>query len=143
MSSEDELIPHVEKIPINDDTFTKIFNKKSTEDEANVDSLNNVVHELGIISLSWPDVSEPEFEGRTCFPESYYKNSNKEKLVLTYAENFRQQFNLKFPDRQPLLLQARNECGIQVGVLLNFIILNIIWLLTLVFLIFRKWFVLH
>ncbi|XP_077299745.1 coiled-coil domain-containing protein lost boys isoform X2 [Arctopsyche grandis] len=98
---------------VNDDTNTKILGKRDISAEINVETLCEVVQELGIIPLSWPNVSEPEFEGRTCFPESYYKNSNKEKLLLTYAENFRQQFDLKYLDRKPLLLQARNECGLQ------------------------------
>lgn len=99
---------------VNDDTNTKILGKRDNSAEINEETLCEVVQELGIIPLSWPNVTEPEFEGRTCFPESYYKNSNKEKLLLTYAENFRQQFDLKYPDRKPLLLQARNECRLQV-----------------------------
>ena len=46
-------------------------------------------------------------------PHSYKSNSTKEELALEYAENFRRQFVSLFPDRRPLLLFPKNECGVR------------------------------
>jgi len=48
------------------------------------------------------------------FPESYTKTSNIEKLILFCAENFIEQFKVKYPNRRPLVLIPKNECGVQV-----------------------------
>lgn len=78
-------------------------------------SIKKANDDLGKISLCWPEIdTPPEFENRTDFPESYYKNSNKEKLALLYAENFRRQCNHFYPDCKQLVLVAENECGLQV-----------------------------
>lgn len=53
--------------------------------------------------------------GRTEFPESYYSNSDKEKVALLYAENFRRQFSTVYPNRKLLFLATENECGVQVS----------------------------
>ncbi|CAG9764882.1 unnamed protein product [Ceutorhynchus assimilis] len=79
-----------------------------------IDYLKQISDELGLIKLCWPDLSNVTFEDRSNFPESYLKNSNKEKLLLLYAENFRRQFCYKYPDRKPLFLACDNECGMQV-----------------------------
>ena len=50
-------------------------------------------------------------------PESYKDNSNKEKLVLAYAENFRRQYVHLYRDRKPLLLNPVNECTIEVRII--------------------------
>lgn len=92
----------------------KIFGLKDILEPLTVDSLNNAIYELGVVNLCWPDISEPVFETRTCFPKSYYTNSTKERLLLAYAENFRRQYQFHFKPRKPLLLQAPNECGLQV-----------------------------
>ena len=47
-------------------------------------------------------------------PESYRSNSEKEELILTYAENFRRQYHHIYRDRKPLFLCPTNECGIPV-----------------------------
>ena len=47
-------------------------------------------------------------------PESYTKNSNIEKLVILCAENFIEQFQVKYPNRRQLILIPQNECGVQV-----------------------------
>ncbi|XP_060845456.1 dynein regulatory complex subunit 7-like [Rhopalosiphum padi] len=47
------------------------------------------------------------------FPESYTKTSNIEKLILFCAENFIEQFKVKYPNRRPLVLIPKNECGVQ------------------------------
>ncbi|XP_041969824.1 coiled-coil domain-containing protein lobo-like [Aricia agestis] len=91
----------------------KIFGLKVINDPITIDTLNNAIYELGIVSLCWPEIKEPVFEKRTCFPESYYTNTNKEKLLLAYAENFRRQFQFHYKARKPLFLQAPNECGLQ------------------------------
>jgi len=52
------------------------------------------------------------FESFT-FPESYRVNSSKEKLALSYAENFRKQFVHLYRDRKPLLLNPLNELQLE------------------------------
>lgn len=79
-----------------------------------LDHLKQIKDELGIITLCWPEIKDPMFEDRTNFPNSYLSNSNKEKLLLLYAENFRRQFLFKYQHRKPLFLAADNECGMKV-----------------------------
>ena len=47
------------------------------------------------------------------FPESYKHNTTKEKLVLSYAENFRRQYVHLYRDRKPLFLNPINECSLE------------------------------
>uniref|UniRef100_H2YT25 Coiled-coil domain-containing protein 135 n=1 Tax=Ciona savignyi TaxID=51511 RepID=H2YT25_CIOSA len=47
------------------------------------------------------------------YPESYKENTNKEKLILAYVENYRRQYVHLFRDRKPLFLNPLNECGIE------------------------------
>lgn len=77
--------------------------------------IKQVAAELGLITLSWPPLPITEFEGRSDWPESYYTNSKKEKLLLLAAENFRRQFIYLYPNRRPLCLAVDNECGLQVS----------------------------
>ncbi|CAH3167529.1 unnamed protein product [Porites lobata] len=44
-------------------------------------------------------------------PESYKSNTPKEKLVLSFCENFRRQFVHLYRDRKPLFLNPVNEAG--------------------------------
>lgn len=82
--------------------------------ELTTDVLKEINTELGIITLCWPVLQNVKFEDRTEFPRSYLENNDKEKLLLLYAENFRRQFQYKFPDRKELFLASDNECGLQV-----------------------------
>ncbi|XP_047537155.1 dynein regulatory complex subunit 7 [Vanessa atalanta] len=91
----------------------KIFGLKDVSEPLTIESLNNAIYELGVINLCWPEINEPVFETRTCFPKSYFINTNKERLLLAYAENFRRQFQFHYRSRRPLFLQAPNECGLQ------------------------------
>ena len=47
-------------------------------------------------------------------PISYKTNTPKEKLVLSFCENFRRQFVHLYRDRKPLFLNPLNEAGIEV-----------------------------
>jgi len=58
------------------------------------------------------DLFPEMFEGFN-FPESYRVNSNKEKLALSYAENFRKQFVHLYRDRKPLFLNPLNELQVE------------------------------
>ncbi|CAB3248887.1 unnamed protein product [Arctia plantaginis] len=91
----------------------KIFGLKEIFEPLTIPSLDNAIYELGVVNLCWPEIKEPVFETRTCFPKSYYTNNSKERLLLSYAENFRRQFFLYNRMRKPLLLQVPNECGLQ------------------------------
>ncbi|XP_050298709.1 dynein regulatory complex subunit 7 [Anthonomus grandis grandis] len=77
------------------------------------DYLKMICNELGLIKLYWPNLTEVTFEDRSNFPENYLRNTDKEKCLLLYAENFRRQFCHKFPNRKPLFLACDNECGVQ------------------------------
>lgn len=77
--------------------------------------LEEMVEDIGMIYTSFPENPNPEFEGRTHFPKSYHTLSPKEKLMLLFAENFRRQFKVRYPDRKGLLLAPKNECGVQVS----------------------------
>ncbi|XP_066157618.1 dynein regulatory complex subunit 7 [Euwallacea fornicatus] len=81
--------------------------------EITLGHLKIIAEELGLIKLCWPDLADVTFEDRSNFPETYLRNSDKEKLLLLYTENFRRQICFKFPDRKPLFLACDNECGIQ------------------------------
>lgn len=81
-----------------------------------IDDIKKISAELGIVSLCWPEIKDPYFEGRTQFPETYYTNNDKERVVLLFAENFRRQFKHNYPKRNPILLACDNECGIQVRI---------------------------
>ncbi|CAG9128328.1 unnamed protein product [Plutella xylostella] len=109
-SEEFEKLPEEFQI---DEIPPKIFAQKDVKEPLTIEALNNVIYELGIVNLCWPEISEPVFEPRSCFPKSYYTNSKKERLLLAYAENFRQQYHFHFKNRLPLLLEAPNECGLQ------------------------------
>ncbi|KAH9641125.1 hypothetical protein HF086_000773, partial [Spodoptera exigua] len=91
----------------------KIFGLKEVSEPLTIPGLNNAIYELGVVNMCWPEIDEPVFENRTCFPPSYYTNSPKERLLLAYAENFRRQYNFHYKMRKPILLQVPNECGLQ------------------------------
>ena len=63
-------------------------------------SVNTMQQRLGRLDIS-------------SLPHSYKSNSTKEELALEYAENFRRQYVSLFPDRKPLLLFPKNECGVR------------------------------
>ncbi|XP_063724465.1 dynein regulatory complex subunit 7-like isoform X2 [Symsagittifera roscoffensis] len=52
-------------------------------------------------------------------PLSYRSNSQKEELIIEYAENFRRQYVHLYRDRKPLLLSPLNEAGVQKFVCLT------------------------
>lgn len=82
--------------------------------------LRSITSELGLIHLSFPENYTPNFEGRVAFPASYCTVSPKERLLLLFAENFRQQFNEKYQKRRPQVLAVENECQVQVDVIFSY-----------------------
>ncbi|XP_034941231.1 dynein regulatory complex subunit 7-like [Chelonus insularis] len=76
------------------------------------EQLKQIKKDLGLIRLSWPNVQLDDLF-LVQLPESYRTNTEKEKLLLWYAENFRKQYHTIFPDRKPLVLACNNECGVQ------------------------------
>lgn len=79
--------------------------------------LDRVHRQLGLIELCWPKINgNKENVYFNNLPESYSVVSNKEKLLLWYAENFRKQYHMVYKDRKPLLLACKNECDVQVGI---------------------------
>ncbi|XP_071634009.1 dynein regulatory complex subunit 7, partial [Temnothorax longispinosus] len=82
--------------------------------------LRRVQRELCLIKLCWPDVSTitEDLYARS-LPDSYRCVSDKERLLLWYAENFRRQIHAKYANRRPLLLACENECRVQKFVSTN------------------------
>ncbi|KAL6264073.1 hypothetical protein P5V15_004152 [Pogonomyrmex californicus] len=76
--------------------------------------LRQVQRELCLIKLCWPDVPPitEDLYARS-LPDSYRCVSDKERLLLWYAENFRRQVQVKHKNRRPLMLACANECGVQ------------------------------
>ena len=46
-------------------------------------------------------------------PEGYKKNSDKERLYLWSADNFKRQIRFNYPLLKALCLTSKNECGIE------------------------------
>ena len=46
-------------------------------------------------------------------PVGYKQNTDKEKLYLWAAENYKRQIRQKFPHLTPLCLVCENECGVE------------------------------
>lgn len=82
-------------------------------EEITLEKLKELTDESGAISLVFTDNKNPQFEERMDFSTSYYTVSQKERLLLLFAENFRRQFKEKYPHRRPLVLAPFNECNIQ------------------------------
>ncbi|XP_033218246.1 dynein regulatory complex subunit 7-like [Belonocnema kinseyi] len=82
--------------------------------EITEETLKRIQRELCLIKLCWPKIEiDQESEYLRLLPEIYSRNSEKEKLLLWYAENFRRQYHTIYKNRKPLLLACENECGIQ------------------------------
>ncbi|OAD56932.1 Coiled-coil domain-containing protein lobo like protein, partial [Eufriesea mexicana] len=102
-------------------TFTKEEDHKLEEKEFTHEGLlkitekliQEVQQELCLIKLCWPEIDRTKDVYLKTLPSSYCTISDKEKLLAWYAENFRQQFHVKYPNRRPLLLVRENECGVQ------------------------------
>nr|XP_012139134.1 PREDICTED: dynein regulatory complex subunit 7-like [Megachile rotundata] len=77
------------------------------------DLIKEVQGELCMVKLCWPEVDVRKDLYLKTLPSSYHTVSDKEKVLAWYAENFRRQFCVKYPDRKPLLLVRENECGVQ------------------------------
>lgn len=76
-------------------------------------NLKNIRNRLGIIQLSFTAIDPKGFVNN--YPTQYFTWTEKEKLLLVFAENFRRKFSELYPWRQPIILAPKNECGIQVG----------------------------
>lgn len=66
----------------------------------------------GQIDLYFPENYDHE-NTPDCYPRSFYTLSEKERLLLTFAENFRKQFISLYPRRPNLVLAVKNECNVQ------------------------------
>lgn len=82
--------------------------------------LRQVQRELCLVKLCWPDVPITKDLYAQSLPDTYRRVSDKERLLLWYAENFRRQIHAKDASRRPLLLACENECGVQVSVHMKF-----------------------
>ncbi|XP_001632291.2 dynein regulatory complex subunit 7 [Nematostella vectensis] len=77
--------------------------------------MESLQKELAKIKVTLPDVADmPSAKVHpNSLPGSYKTNNPQEKLVLSFAENFRRQFVHLYRDRRPLLLNPVNECGVE------------------------------
>ncbi|XP_032882561.1 dynein regulatory complex subunit 7 isoform X3 [Amblyraja radiata] len=71
--------------------------KRTMSYVAKIDQLESLISDIGVMH----------------YPEPYQQNTAKERTMLQYAENFRQQYEYLYPDRKPLLLSPLNECKMQ------------------------------
>lgn len=77
--------------------------------------LRQVQRELCLIKLCWSDIPITKDPYAQSLPDTYRCVTDKERLLLWYAENFRRQIHAKDANRRPLLLACENECGVQVS----------------------------
>lgn len=92
------------------------------------EQIEEMQRELCLIKLCWPEMDRARDLYLKSLPSSYCTVTDKEKLLAWYAENFRQQFHAKYPERKPLLLMCENECGVQVsGTIINRAIARLDW----------------
>ncbi|XP_051166732.1 dynein regulatory complex subunit 7 isoform X2 [Leptopilina boulardi] len=89
------------------------------------ETLKRICQQLCLIKLGFPSKVELDQKSSSSsssssfssylklVPETYSQNSEKEKVLLWYAENFRRQFHYIYRNRKPLLMACDNECGIQ------------------------------
>lgn len=71
---------------------------------------------VGRIDTGFPEQSDDAFtfDDIGPFPASYRRTGAKERLLLLFAENYRQQFGARFGrQRRPPVLAPPNECGVQ------------------------------
>lgn len=81
--------------------------------EVTNENLKHIRNRLGIIDLSFSGVNRDQFSDK--YPVTYFTWTEKEQLLLAFAENFRRKFNEVYKWRKQLLLAPKNECGIQVN----------------------------
>lgn len=77
-----------------------------------LEKLKKLNSEFGTIYTCFPQRSL-ENDEFSHLPVSYFTLSEKEKLLLLFAENFRRQFKEVYPSRRPLVLAVENECRVQ------------------------------
>ncbi|XP_062403283.1 dynein regulatory complex subunit 7 [Sardina pilchardus] len=77
-----------------------------------LEELDQALSAVQINNSSLPMPDQREEDEKLC-PPSYKSNSQKEKLVIALAENFRRQYTHLYPDRKPLFLSPLNECGVE------------------------------
>ncbi|XP_022183400.1 dynein regulatory complex subunit 7-like isoform X2 [Myzus persicae] len=82
-------------------------------DKLYIDALEAVKTNLSDIELEWADTLYQCTVNEKTVPESYTKTTSIEKLIILYANNFVEQFKIKYPNRRQLVLVLLNECGVQ------------------------------
>lgn len=111
------------------DQTVDIANESDSDDDANVDAhkvhvvattvtpeaVGRAAQRNGIIQTSFPEQPDDDhrFDDIGPFAESYRTLNAQERLLLLFAENFRQQYSQRCPTRRPLVLAPANECGVQ------------------------------
>ncbi|XP_066590690.1 dynein regulatory complex subunit 7 [Prorops nasuta] len=77
-------------------------------------TLKDIERDLCLIRLCWPEKNDFANDSYlSMLPKTYFNVSDKERLLLWEAENFRMQYHMIYKDRKPLLLACENECGAQ------------------------------
>ncbi|CAH1791154.1 unnamed protein product [Owenia fusiformis] len=85
------------------------------ENEELAEDIEALKKEMAKIVVEAPtiDVDNSETYDLENFSKSYKEISPKEKLILSFAENFRRQYVHLYRDRKPLFLNPLNECGVE------------------------------
>eukprot|EP00102_Acyrthosiphon_pisum_P016478 XP_008187450.1 PREDICTED: dynein regulatory complex subunit 7-like [Acyrthosiphon pisum] len=78
-----------------------------------IDALEAVKTNLSDVELEWSNTLYEYTVNEKNVPESYTKTTSIEKQIILYANNFVEQFKIKYPNRRQLVLVLLNECGIQ------------------------------
>ncbi|KAL4141543.1 hypothetical protein QTP88_004168 [Uroleucon formosanum] len=78
-----------------------------------IDALEAVKANLSDVELEWSNILYEYTVNEKNVPESYTKTTSIEKLIILYANNFVEQFKIKYPNRRQLVLVLLNECGVQ------------------------------
>ncbi|CAI6342726.1 unnamed protein product [Macrosiphum euphorbiae] len=77
------------------------------------DALEAIKTNLSNVELEWRNTLYEYTVNEKNVPESYTKTTSIEKLIILYANNFVEQFKIKYPNRRQLVLILLNECGVQ------------------------------
>lgn len=117
-----------EEVEEEETPFISVFDRLDVErpvldvpDVITPEMLKKISVDLGQIRLCWPKKEKIriDFMPNVILPDGYLMNTNKEKVLLLYTENFRVQYHARFPNRKPLLLCGDNVAGQRVNDIKN------------------------
>lgn len=109
-------LPTIEELKKDEEFNNEMEENEMDENEESVDEMSKYWYpeprNNGQIDLYFPEYYEFA-DDKNCYPRSFYTLNQKERLLLTFAENFRKQFINKYPQKRNLVLAVKNECNVQ------------------------------